>query len=84
MVIKYKLSLVQVIITDWPEKSKNPFGKIVEVLGKPGDHNTEMHSILVEYGLPYKFPDEIEKRHQNCLSKLLKKKSPKGEICVMF
>ncbi|MBS9767938.1 MAG: ribonuclease R [Flavobacteriaceae bacterium] len=52
---------VQVIITDWPEKSKNPFGKIVEVLGKPGDHNTEMHSILVEYGLPYKFPDEIEK-----------------------
>ncbi len=48
-------------IIDWPEKSKNPFGKIVQVLGKPGDHDTEMHSILLEYGLPYKFPDEVEK-----------------------
>lgn len=48
-------------IIDWPEKSKNPFGKIVQVLGKPGDHDTEMHSILLEYGLPYNFPDEVEK-----------------------
>jgi len=48
-------------ITDWPANSKNPFGKIIEVLGKPGDHNTEMHSILLEYGLPYKFPEEVEK-----------------------
>ena len=44
---------VQVAITDWPENSKNPFGKITQVLGKPGDHNTEIHSILLEYGLPY-------------------------------
>jgi ribonuclease R/exosome complex exonuclease DIS3/RRP44 len=47
-------------ITDWPTNSKNPFGKIKEILGKPGDHNTEMHSILLEYGLPYKFPEEVE------------------------
>ncbi|MGV6846352.1 MAG: ribonuclease R [Lutibacter sp.] len=47
-------------ITDWPSNSKNPFGTIKEVLGKPGDHNTEIHSILLEYGLPYKFPDEVE------------------------
>ena len=47
-------------ITDWPENSKNPFGKITEVLGKPGDHNTEIHSILLEYGLPYEFPKEVE------------------------
>ena len=47
-------------ITDWPANSKNPFGKITTVLGKPGDHNTEMHSILLEYGLPYEFPLEIE------------------------
>ena len=46
---------VQVTITDWPENSKNPFGKITQVLGKPGDHNTEIHSILLEYGLPYEF-----------------------------
>ena len=48
-------------ITDWPSNSKNPFGKITEVLGKPGDHDTEIHSILLEYGLPYKFSDEIER-----------------------
>ena len=47
-------------ISDWPSNSKNPFGKIIEILGKPGDHNTEIHSILLEYGLPYKFPKEIE------------------------
>ncbi|MFL0121859.1 ribonuclease R [Tenacibaculum maritimum] len=48
-------------ITDWPENSKNPFGKITQVLGKPGDHDTEIHSILLEYGLPYEFPGEVEK-----------------------
>ncbi|CAL2103759.1 Ribonuclease R [Tenacibaculum sp. 190130A14a] len=47
-------------LTDWPDNSKNPFGKIVQVLGKPGEHNTEIHSILLEYGLPYEFPKEIE------------------------
>ncbi|MFC4267937.1 ribonuclease R [Polaribacter marinivivus] len=52
---------VQATIIDWPEKSKNPFGKITKVLGKPGDHNTEMHSILLEYDLPYEFPSEVEK-----------------------
>ncbi len=47
-------------LKDWPSNSKNPFGKITEVLGKPGDHDTEIHSILLEYGLPYKFKDEVE------------------------
>ncbi|MFY0628874.1 MAG: ribonuclease R [Flavobacteriaceae bacterium] len=47
-------------LTDWPENSKNPFGKITQVLGKPGDHDTEIHSILLEYGLPYEFPKEVE------------------------
>lgn len=47
-------------ITDWPDNSKNPFGKITQVLGKPGEHDTEIHSILLEYGLPYDFPKEIE------------------------
>ncbi len=51
---------VVVKMTDWPDNSKNPFGKITEVLGKPGDHNTEIHSILLEYGLPYEFPKEVE------------------------
>tara|TARA_B110000003_G_scaffold2694_1_gene2891 strand:- start:30787 stop:32982 length:2196 start_codon:yes stop_codon:yes gene_type:complete len=56
---------VQAIITNWPENSKNPFGKITEVLGKPGDHNTEIHSILLEYGLPYKFNKEVEEEVNN-------------------
>jgi ribonuclease R/exosome complex exonuclease DIS3/RRP44 len=52
---------VVVDLIDWPENSKNPFGKIKQVLGKPGDHNTEIHSILAEYGLPYEFPAHVEK-----------------------
>ncbi len=47
-------------ITDWPDNSKNPFGTITQVLGKPGEHNTEIHSILAEYGLPYEFPPQVE------------------------
>ncbi len=51
---------VVVKLTDWPDNSKNPFGKITQVLGKPGDHDTEIHSILLEYGLPYEFPKHVE------------------------
>ena len=51
---------VLVEMTNWPDKSKNPFGKIKEILGMPGDHDTEIHSILLEYGLPYKFPENVE------------------------
>lgn len=47
-------------ITDWPEKVKNPFGEIVEVLGYPGENDTEMHSILAEFELPNKFSQEVE------------------------
>lgn len=51
---------VIVEITDWPEEADSPYGKIIDVLGKPGEHNTEIHSILAEYGLPYEFPKEVE------------------------
>jgi ribonuclease R/exosome complex exonuclease DIS3/RRP44 len=56
---------VQATIVDWPENSKNPFGKITTVLGRPGDHNTEMHSILLEYDLPYEFESEVEKEAES-------------------
>lgn len=46
-------------IVDWPEKVKNPFGEIIEILGKPGEHEVEMHAILSEFELPYKFTDEV-------------------------
>jgi len=48
-------------ITEWPLDKKNPFGKIIQVLGRPGEHDTEMHAILVEFGLPYEFPPKVEK-----------------------
>ncbi|MBE0652982.1 MAG: RNB domain-containing ribonuclease, partial [Bacteroidales bacterium] len=46
-------------ITDWPAKVKNPFGEITEVLGNPGENEVEMHAILAEYDLPWKFQEEI-------------------------
>ena len=46
-------------ITDWLERDKSPRGVIVDVLGKVGDNDTEMHAILAEYDLPYKFEQEI-------------------------
>jgi len=51
---------VLVKIEDWPEKADSPFGKIIQVLGMPGEHNTEIHSILAQYGLPHDFPQEVE------------------------
>jgi len=51
---------VIVKITDWPVRAKNPFGEVLEILGVPGEHETEMHAILAEFGLPYKFSDEVE------------------------
>ncbi len=47
-------------IEDWPKKADSPFGAIIKVLGKPGEHDTEIHAILAEYGLPYDFPIEVE------------------------
>ncbi|AQX04373.1 ribonuclease R [Elizabethkingia meningoseptica] len=49
----------------WDDKSKNPEGEILEVLGQPGEHETEIHSILAEYGLPYNFPPEVEAEAQH-------------------
>lgn len=51
---------VLVELGEWPKDADSPFGKVVEVLGKPGEHDTEIHSILAEYGLPYEFPYEVE------------------------
>ena len=51
---------VIVKIIEWPEGSKNPIGKVVEVLGKSGENETEMHAILAEFGLPYTYPKAVE------------------------
>jgi ribonuclease R len=51
---------VLVEIESWPEKASSPYGNVIKVLGKPGEHNTEIHSILAQYGLQYEFEKEIE------------------------
>ncbi|MDX1762310.1 MAG: ribonuclease R [Christiangramia sp.] len=51
---------VVVEMEEWPEKADSPFGRIIQVLGKPGEHHTEIHSILAQYGLPHEFPQEVE------------------------
>ena len=48
-------------ITQWPSKdSKNIVGEVIDILGKEGDNNVEMHAILAQYGLPYKYPKAVE------------------------
>ena len=51
---------VAVLVTDWPRRSEEPTGRIVDVLGIPGENDTEMHAILAEYQLPYRFEPEVE------------------------
>jgi len=51
---------VIVKLEDWPEKADSPYGKVTKILGRPGEHDTEIHSILAEYGLPYEFPYKVE------------------------
>lgn len=49
----------------WEAGNRNPSGEIIQVLGEPGKHETEIHSILAEYGLPYEFPSDVELEAQN-------------------
>ncbi len=51
---------VVVEIVEWPAKANNPVGKVVDILGAPGHNDTEMHSILAQYDLPYRYPENVE------------------------
>lgn len=48
-------------IVQWPDDSKNPIGEVVDILGKAGENNAEIHAILAEFGLPYRYPEAVEK-----------------------
>lgn len=48
-------------IIDWPDDSNNPRGEVVDILGKTGENDAEIHAILAEFGLPYKYPQAVEK-----------------------
>lgn len=48
-------------ITQWRDDEMNPRGEVVDILGRKGDNTAEMHAILAEFGLPYKYPEAVEK-----------------------
>ncbi len=65
---------VIVKLTQYPTGGKTRFeGEVITVLGKAGDHNTEMHAILAEFGLPIDFPKEVEQEAEAIPTKILKK-----------
>ena len=68
---------VVVKIKNWDKQAHNPTGEIVKALGNAGDHNVEMQSILVEYDLPYEFPEEIEKISETISSEIAPKEIAK-------
>ncbi len=57
-------------ITDWPMHTKNPVGEIIEVIGYPGVHEVEMHAILAEFELPYRFPEELDRHAEKISEKI--------------
>jgi len=50
---------VIVKMTNWKDGAKNPNGEVIRILGNAGEHETEIHSILEEYGLPYDFEEDV-------------------------
>lgn len=50
---------VKIALTEWKDNAKNPNGEVIRILGNAGEHETEIHSILEEYGLPYDFEEDI-------------------------
>jgi len=57
-------------VTDWNPGSKNPVAEIINVLGDPGLHETEMHAILAEFELPYSFDKEVEQDAEKISSEI--------------
>lgn len=51
---------VAALVVEWPRRASAPIGKLVDVLGEPGANDTEMHAILTEFGLPYRFEPDVE------------------------
>jgi len=70
---------VVVEIVEWPEKANNPVGKVIDILGKPGENDTEMHAILAQYDLPYKYPEKVEKFAAQIPEKIEEKEIEKRE-----
>lgn len=57
-------------ITDWEDEMKNPRGEVLDILGITGENNAEIHAILAEYGLPYKYPEAVDKAAEHISGKI--------------
>ncbi|XCF06475.1 VacB/RNase II family 3'-5' exoribonuclease [Tamlana crocina] len=68
---------VLVKLEDWPDNADSPYGKVLKVLGKPGEHGTEIHAILAEYGLPHDFPHDVEEYANNLDTSITKEEIAK-------
>lgn len=64
---------VAVVVEQWRPGMDAPKGRIIDVLGEPGENNTEMHAILTEFGLPYRFEKEVEEAAAKIPVKISKK-----------
>ncbi|MDE6367314.1 MAG: ribonuclease R, partial [Muribaculaceae bacterium] len=68
-------------IVSWPEKANLPKGEVIDVLGREGDNTTEIHAILAEYGLPYHYPEAIEKAAKKIQPGITPEEIAKREDC---
>ncbi len=66
-------------ITDWSPPAKNPFGKVIEVLGEPGENEVEMHAILAQYGLPARFNEAVVEAAEKIPSEITQHEIDKRE-----
>ncbi|MBR6016899.1 MAG: RNB domain-containing ribonuclease, partial [Prevotella sp.] len=61
-------------ITQWPDAShRNMVGEVIDILGQQGENNAEMHAILAQYGLPYRYPKEVEEAANKISGKVTEK-----------
>ena len=68
---------VLVEMISWKNKSKYPSAKVIEVLGTPGTHDTEIHSIMATHGLPWRFDNQIEKEAEKLSPEITKEELKK-------
>ena len=66
-------------ITHWKDDEMNPRGEIIDILGSQGENNAEMHAILAEFGLPYKYPENVEKAAEKIDAGITKEEIAKRE-----
>ena len=64
---------------EWAPESKNPVGKVIDILGRSGENNAEMNAILAEYGLPYKYPEAVEEAAAKLPADITKEEISKRE-----